>query len=258
MKFKKLNYYCSILFLFLLGAVLLSKISFWILVLPVLLWLGIVGLSSINIKWNFFLSSVRQGNPNGREIAITFDDGPHPIYTEQVLRILDKYNAKATFFCIGKNVASHPEIVRKISMLGHTVANHSFTHSPLIDFKNKFAWIDELQKTDLEIEKAIGKKPQFFRPPFGVTTPHLAKALDVTGHKSIAWSARSYDTVISSIDIIDNKLQAKIKPGAIILLHDRHNRITLLLEQLLPKLAKKNFTFVTLNALIDEKPYCEA
>ena len=78
---------------------------------PLILWAIVVPLGSFNIQWNFFLNAISKGNPAGNKIALTFDDGPHPEYTPRVLELLEKYDAKASFFCIGKKVKKHPEVL---------------------------------------------------------------------------------------------------------------------------------------------------
>jgi peptidoglycan/xylan/chitin deacetylase (PgdA/CDA1 family) len=170
---------------------------------------------------------------------------------------LERHNAKATFFCIGKNVQNYPEIIKKIIENGHTIGNHSFSHSDFIDFNGKKTWLKEIEKTDSEIQQITGFKPKLFRPPFGVTTPHLADALRKSGHISVGWNIRTYDTILKSPEKIVQKVLKNVKPGSIVLLHDCHENIIPILENLLPGLARKNFSFVTVNELIDEKPYIE-
>src|SRR3546814_20679578 len=87
--------------------------------------IGIVAWGAFHIQDNYFLKATHQGETANQRIALTFDDGPHPVYTPQVLELLGRYNAKATFFCMGKNVAKHPDIVKQIHDAGHIVGNHS-------------------------------------------------------------------------------------------------------------------------------------
>ncbi len=217
--------------------------------------LGFIAIASSKIQWNFFLKAVHSGKQNERKIALTFDDGPHPVYTPLVLDFLKKHQIKASFFLIGKNVKSYPYLLERIIKEGHTVGNHSFSHSKTIDFKSKNGWLKELEETDLEIQKFIGKKPKFFRPPFGVTTPHLASAINHTKHVVIGWNLRSFDTSQKDPQAVSEKIIQNVKPGTTLLLHDCHERILPILEQILPQLENKNFTFVTVNELIDEEPY---
>ncbi len=230
----------------------------WLLVLLLVIGIGIIAWGAFNIQGNFFLKAIHQGDAPNQQIALTFDDGPHPVYTPQVLALLNQHGSQATFFCIGKHAAQHPEIVKQIHIQGHGVGNHSFTHATSIDFHSKAKWLEEIRQTDTVIAHAISRKPRFFRPPYGVTTPHLAKAIKTSGHTVIGWRVRPYDTSKKrqSEQIIRTILK-KVKPGDIVLLHDTHDRIVPVLEQLLPKLRQRGFTLVTVDKLIQHYAYTE-
>jgi peptidoglycan/xylan/chitin deacetylase (PgdA/CDA1 family) len=229
---------------------------YWV-ILPFLTFFLITAIFVSNIGLNIFVPSIHKGNPRNSSIALTFDDGPHPVYTPIVLDLLKKYNAKATFFLIGKNIQAYPYLVERILAEKHTIGNHSFSHSNGIGFKGKSGWEKEIAETNSVIQKLTGKTPKFFRPPFGITTPHLAAALKQSKIVSIGWSHRTFDTAIKNVDKIEESLLKHINLGSIILLHDSHERIQPLLEQLLPKLAAQNLKFVTVNDLINEEPYVE-
>lgn len=223
--------------------------------LPLIAGLLLIALAAFNIQWNFFLKAIHRENTATRQIALTFDDGPHPTYTPQVLALLEKYGIKATFFCIGKHILQHPELVKKLYDRGHVVANHTFTHAPTIDFHSKAKWLSELRQTDEAIANTVGRKPVFFRPPYGVTTPHLAKAIWETGHTVVGWRVRPYDTLRRPPQQLINTILKQTKPGDIILLHDTHQRIVPVLEQLLPQLKQRGFEMVTVEKLIQRHAY---
>ncbi|MGV3761048.1 polysaccharide deacetylase family protein [Parapedobacter sp.] len=229
-----------------------------VLVILVIIGIAIIAWGAFRIQANFFLKAIHKGNAEGQRIALTFDDGPHPVYTPRVLELLSRHNAKATFFCIGKNVIKHPDIVKQIHDAGHTVGNHSFSHAPTIDFHGKRGWLGELQQTDTAIELAIHRRPRFFRPPYGVTTPHLANAIHISGHRVIGWRVRPYDTLKrrSPVRIVRTILR-NMAPGDIILLHDTHDRIVPVLEQLLPQLRQRGYPLVTVAQLIDQDAYAQ-
>lgn len=230
----------------------------WLLLVLLVLGISTVAWGAFNIQGNFFLKATHRGDATNRQIALTFDDGPHPVYTPQVLALLKQHGVKATFFCIGKHAAQHPEIVQQIHAAGHVVANHSFTHAPTIDFHRKARWLEELRQTDATIAHSIGSNPRFFRPPYGVTTPHLAKAIKLSGHTVIGWCVRPYDTLKTRhAEYISRAILKQVKPGNIILLHDTHDRIVPVLEQLLPKLEQRGFTMVTAAELIHQDAYAE-
>lgn len=233
------------------------EFPWYIIILPFLLFLVFTILASSQIRWNLFVPSIHNGKKNGNQFALTFDDGPHPVYTPIVLDILKQHQAKACFFLIGKNAEKYPYLVKRILDEGHTIGNHSYSHRNTIGFSSKKQWIHEIQETNLVIQKIIGKTPKLFRPPFGITTPHLGFAIKETNMKSIGWNHRTFDTAQKNVDAIVRKLENNVQAGSIILMHDSHERIQPLLEKLLPKLANKNLSFVSLNELIDEKPYLE-
>ena len=110
---------------------------------------------------------------------------------------------------------------------------------------------------DAAISRLIGSKPRFFRPPYGVTTPHLAQALSESGHLVIGWRIRPYDTIDQAPLRVAEKILKKVKAGDIILLHDTHERILPVLEQLLPRLKEQHFEQVTVEELIKQHAYTE-
>ncbi|WP_162495546.1 polysaccharide deacetylase family protein [Confluentibacter flavum] len=187
-----------------------------------------------------------------KKIAITFDDGPHPELTYTILDILDRYNTKATFFCIGNKVEQHPEILKEIAKRGHCIGNHSYSHSVNISFSSKSKWLEEIHKTDAILKKIIGKAPLYFRPPFGVTTPNLANALKETRHTVIGWNNRSFDTVIKNKNLVLKRIINQISIGDIILFHDTQPNTPYILEHLLLHLKQHKIEAITINDLLNE------
>ena len=242
-----------LLLLFLLN--LYNAIHFLWFVVVILLWIGINAFGSARISSNYHVKAFC-GNPleTEKKIALTFDDGPS-IYTLEVLELLKKYNAKGTFFCIGKNIETHPEILQKVINEGHLVGNHSYSHSKFFDFYNAKKITEEIQKTDTLLEKFTSRKINFFRPPYGVTTPSIRRALKVTGHKTIGWNIRSLDGGTKDQELIFNRLIKHICPGGIVLLHDTGKHSVLVLEQFLQFLQKNNYQVVSIEELLNLKAY---
>ena len=243
--------------LVLLGIILICEplvyVSFWwyVLLFSAFFWVVLIG--SFSMSWKLFLKAfTSKTHIKTKKIAITFDDGPNPEFTPKVLQLLTDYNAKASFFCIGRHVKKHPELLKQIYSEGHGIGNHSYTHSNTIDFKSTESWLVELKNTDQAIFNVIGKKTTLFRPPFGVTTPHLARALKITGHQVVGWNIRPFDTALKNQETILNRILKQVKPGSVILLHDTHEHIEYVLEQLLQFLKKQDYEMVTLNELINE------
>src|SRR5690606_17565462 len=148
MKFKIFNSIILISILIISGLIFQFNLNWVYIFTPFSIWIIVVSLASFNIQWNFFLKSISKGKPEENKIALTFDDGPNPEFTPKVLELLNQFNAKATFFCIGKNIKSYPEIIQLINSQNHTIGNHSFSHSNKIDFNNKSGWLYEINSTD--------------------------------------------------------------------------------------------------------------
>lgn len=249
----------SLFFIFLLLLLLLlnlyTAINFWWFIGIILIWLGINIVGSARISSNYHVKAFCN-NPSETEkkIAITFDDGPSD-YTLEVLNLLKKYNASATFFCIGKNIEAHPEIIKQIIAEGHLVGNHSYSHSPFFDFYNAKKITEEIQQTDILLKKYTSKKINFFRPPYGVTTPSIRRALKITSHKVIGWNIRSLDGGTKNQNLIFNRIIKRISPGGIVLLHDTASHSVLVLEQFLQFLQKQNYQVVSVEELLNLKAY---
>ncbi len=156
---------------------------------------------------------------NKKELFLTFDDGPTPDITEFVLSELRKYNAKATFFCIGKNIKNHPDIFKQIISDGHTVGNHTQNHLNGWKTRNT-TYINNV----LECEKYLNNiksTSKIFRPPYGKIKKHQAKELFKKGYKIILWDVLSadFDTSISKEKCLSNAIN-NTKKGSIIVFHD--------------------------------------
>ena len=206
------------------------------------------------IHANFHLKAICGINTNEKVIALTFDDGPVAL-TEKVLEVLNEFDAKATFFCIGNRIGGKEDILRKADAQGHLIGNHSYSHSFMFDLKTKSQFVDDLQSCDGEIKKAIGKSPAFFRPPYGVTTPALAKAVKKLKYEVIGWNIRSLDTAIKDRSQLLSRIKTRIKPGAVLLLHDTTAGIEIVLKEVLLYLKENNYRVVPLDTLIQKKAY---
>ncbi len=198
--------------------------------LPLFIYLSILFFGSKNICSQFY-AKVKCTSEDKSKLHLTFDDGPHPETTPEILKILKKYNQKATFFCIGKNIEHYPEIAKKIINEGHTIGNHSFSHSYYFDFFGTSKVITELDKTNQLIKELTGKDCQIFRPPYGVTNPNIAKAVKFLNLQVVGWSIRSLDTIKDKKTVL-KRLQ-KAKAGDIILFHDTKEETPEILDEFL-------------------------
>ena len=154
------------------------------------------------------------------EIALTIDDGPDPIVTPQVLDILDRYAAQATFFCIGEKAVRYPDLCREIVRRGHAVENHSQHHRHHFSLMGSRAMMRELQAAQDTLTTISGQRPLFFRAPAGLRNPFLDPVLHRLGLILASWSVRGFDTRVCDARRVKNKLLRGLHAGAILLLHD--------------------------------------
>ena len=159
---------------------------------------------------------------SGNNVYLTFDDGPIPEITTWVLEELKKYALKATFFCIGENIAKHPEIFKKVISEGHAIGNHTFNH--LNGWKTPTEiYIENIKLCEEVIEKTTNynSKSKLFRPPYGKLKTAQARAIEKLGYEIIMWDVLSadFDTTLSKEQCLDNVL-SNVKPGSIIVFHD--------------------------------------
>ncbi|WP_075619160.1 polysaccharide deacetylase family protein [Paenisporosarcina indica] len=188
-------------------------------------------------------------------IAITFDDGPHRKYTAEVLDLLAKYDAKATFFIIGENAEKYPELVLRAHEEGHELANHTYTHP----VKTTIAHLeDELKQTNETIYGITGFYPKLFRPVGGQYTDDMIKAAVDKGYKVVMWSWHqdTEDWKNPGVKNIVKKVVNVTKPGDVILFHDgggNRKQTVKALEEILPELQKQGYKFVTISELIEYK-----
>ena len=181
---------------------------------------------------------------NENKVYLTFDDGPTPEVTNWVLDELKKYNAKATFFCIGKNIETNPEIYENLILNGHSIGNHTFNH--LNGWKsNDKKYIENTLICENLKSEFCNLKSNLFRPPYGKIKPSQSKELRKLGYKIIMWNVLSadFDTEISPEKCLENVLK-NVKSGSIIIFHDSQKAFKNL-EYALPRtlefLNKKGF-----------------
>ncbi len=233
--------------LLLLGAVT----DFYVLAgVAVFLFINLLAAGAVFIRMNLFIKSIHRGSRKEKKIAFTFDDGPHP-QTPAVLEVLEKHNAKGTFFCIGENIEKEPQIAKQIVQNGHLIANHTYSHHRWFDLYPSAKMQADIVQCNAVIKKITGVENSYFRPPYGVTNPPLAKAIKKSGLQSIGWSFRTYDTNKQSALELKETILRKLKNGDIVLLHDRTPDLPQLLNEILPELQQKGFTFVTIKELLN-------
>jgi peptidoglycan/xylan/chitin deacetylase (PgdA/CDA1 family) len=189
-------------------------------------------------------------NVDGPYIAMTFDDGPSPETTPRLLDILKQRNIKATFFMIGQNAERNPAIVKRILEDGHEIGNHSWTHPQLSKLSDERV-TQEINQTQDAIKKACGYTPVLLRPPYGAITARQKEWIEKQfGLSVIIWSVDPFDWKRPGASVIEQRILAGARPGAIVLSHDIHKQTVDAMPATLDALAAKGFKFVTVSQLI--------
>jgi peptidoglycan-N-acetylglucosamine deacetylase len=198
----------------------------------------------------------RRRTGRARTIALTFDDGPNPAVTPQLLDLLERYDARGTFFVIGRHVRACPALAREIAARGHAIGNHTDTHPNLL-WQSRRRIVDELERCDVSIADATGQRPaRIMRPPWGYRRPQVhAAARDAGFGQPVLWSRSARDWRTQEAAPVIQRLRA-VRPGDIVLLHDGFHaalgadrRHTLhALEYWLPRWKAEGLTSVSLGA----------
>jgi peptidoglycan/xylan/chitin deacetylase (PgdA/CDA1 family) len=155
-----------------------------------------------------------------KEVCLTFDDGPDPEVTPQVLDLLDRHQAKASFFCVGEKAAAHPDIAREIVRRGHSIENHSLRHSHAFALYGIYRLRREVQAAQAIAGGITGRAPAFFRAPMGLRSPLLDPVLARCGLRYVSWTRRGLDTVDRNPERVLQRLAGALAAGDILLLHD--------------------------------------
>lgn len=215
-------------------------------------WVGrIVQLAYANIDRLFV-----NGFTNEKKVCLTFDDGPDSINTMKALNILKQNNVKASFFFIGENVKLYPNTVKEAYSDGNLVLSHSYSHPELTKLNERD--IDkQLQMTEKEIYKAIGKRPAIIRPPYGDVNQNVIDILSKSNYKAVLWSIDTLDWSQKEKANIVNNVVNNIRPGDIILMHTTEDKKATIeaLPEIITKLKEKGYSFVTLDELLNVSAY---
>ncbi len=216
-----------------------------IFLLPVpLLLLAINIFQSFRICSGYYIKASCRIPEETNGVCLTFDDGPSE-NIPSLLFLLEKYNAKATFFLTGKKIEKFPEHTSEIISRGHTIGNHSYSHGNFFALQGVKKIAEELIMTNELIRQHNPSEEILFRPPAGISNPIIKKALKKVPMKVIGWSLRSLDTVRTKEKVV-KKVIRDVRAGDIILLHDRVSNSPEILEHILIHLEKKNLKVVAL------------
>lgn len=205
------------------------------------------------------LDIFRSGPQTIEVVALTFDDGPNPKYTEAILDILKEKEVPATFFMVGKHVKKYPEIAKRVVEEGHLIGNHTYSHTNLLG-SSKQKVINEILNNQKIIEEVTGITPKYFRPPRGMYNKTALETAADNNLTMVLWSVSSQDWASEGWKDIVRNVTKRVKPGAVILFHDSGDFITAqgggrdntikALPMIIDDLQKKGYTFVSLPQML--------
>lgn len=181
-----------------------------------------------------------------RKIALTFDDGPHPSFTEELLDGLKERGVRATFFVTGQNAALHPDIIKRMDEEGHLIGNHTYTHIQLKK-NNREKYKQELIKTSEVIKEITGKEVLYVRPPYGSWDKSFEKELNMF---PVLWNIDPRDWCSGNADCIASAVLTKAEDGDIILLHDYYGTSVEAALKIVDELLEEGYNFVTVDEIL--------
>lgn len=188
-------------------------------------------------------------DPKGKYVALTFDDGPSAEVTPRILKILEQYDAKATFFMLGSQIDYHPEIAKLVADAGHEIGNHTEQHQDLTKL-HPDGIRKEINSTSDKIANATGIRPYLVRPPYGAYNENVKNVVAKNGDSIILWSVDSLDWQSRNATAINHEIQQQLKSGAIVLMHDIHPTTADALPELMKRLHQDGYQFVTVSQLL--------
>ena len=212
----------------------------------------VLAIQFVIIRYQPFCDFYMRVETNKSVVALTFDDGPNPPFTNNLINVLDRHKVKATFFLVGKNVQAFPDIAKTLINKDHQIGNHAFSHTPLIYRSPSFVRT-EITRTD-SVLRAVGVSSEiFFRSPYGMNlfvVPYILSELDKT---NINFDVVPRDWEEKDPHLIAKRVMESVRPGSIILLHDgdgpRQNTVDAV-DIIVVQLRKDNYAFVTISELL--------
>ena len=237
-------------------ATFLMVVDGWLAVIPLAGFLLLCLAAPFLPRFGFYLPIISKGISGKKAVALTFDDGPDPLTTPLLLKLLEKYQIKATFFITGVKAAEHPGLVKELVRQGHLVGNHSYNHNYRMLFKSSPTIVEDIEAAQ-KVFYDIGIRPLAYRPPAGITTPRLRSALLKTGMHLVNFSCRSLDGGNRRISNIAKRILERLCTNDIVLLHDNRPPDQSLIpvwleeiEKLLIAIETKGFVVLPLSELI--------
>lgn len=205
---------------------------------------------------SFYGKVLCKGTTKEKLVALTFDDGPYPPYTQQILDVLKEKKVPATFFLVGENAKEHPDLVREEAAQGHLIGTHTYDHKDLLRLSGT-AIRAELSTGVKTVEDITGKRPIFVRPPHGFKDFSVMGQIAALHLRAVNWSVLPKDWTKPGVDVIVRRVVDGVEPGSIVLLHDgdsparkaSRQQTVEALPTLIDQLREKGYTFVTVDKL---------
>ena len=181
-----------------------------------------------------------------KKIALTFDDGPHPVYTKILLDGLAERGAKASFFVTGENAEKYPELILRMQKEGHLIGNHTYSHIQLTS-DNKEIFREELVKTNEILEAITGEKVTYIRPPYGSWDKSLEQDLNMF---PVLWDVDPLDWCTPDAGLVMSRVLQQVEDGDIILLHDYYDTSVTAALMIVDEMKKQGYEFVTVEEIL--------
>ncbi len=209
------------------------------------------------------LRPVNRGTASRSVIALTFDDGPNAAYTPEILRTLEKHDAKGTFFVTGANAKRHPQVAREIVEHGNQIANHSYSHSESLTFLSPSQIMRDCREAEEVIRESTGLAPRFYRAPYGRLSPWMLWVLRSHGLLLIQWDCSGKDWRNPSADELVHRVTKSARAGGILLFHDGlglnlnpdRSQLAQALPVIIEQLQARGCQLATVAELLREEPY---
>lgn len=190
----------------------------------------------------------RSADTENKKIALTFDDGPHPYYTEQLLDGLKDRGVIVTFFVTGAHSELHPDVISRMQTEGHMIGNHTFTHLQLTQ-QNRAQFKQELIDTNEVLSAITGEAPSYVRPPYGSWDKSLEKELNMI---PVLWTVDPLDWCSDNVACITSSVVDKVEENDIILMHDYYETSVTAALEIVDQLLEEGFVFVTVEEILFE------
>lgn len=195
---------------------------------------------------------ISQGSNLRKEVALTFDDGPHPVLTLQLLDILRAHRVKATFFVLGERVKLYPWTLQRIVDEGHEIGNHSYSHRSFLHLSPD-SIRQEIDQTQEIIKFTVGFEPLLFRPPYGSYRESTRELCTEDHLEMVLWSVDSEDWKLRDPDMVYHEIMSQVRNGSIILCHDIHPTTIQAMSRVIESLQEDGYEFKTVSEIIDAK-----